>query len=253
MRRWVFIVTLALLAVCCWQPRSAHAQGACTAGCVQWNYGSSSSGTTDSSVLTGVVAGHSIRVWVCSSGSGFTGFTATVGGNAATVGPTVVTGGCGMAGMAVYSNVGAGSITTVVTFTGSSPTCITCTIFVEEWAGDSTTGHDPLDGENAVYVSGSSVSVPCAMTQGTSGDTLEVFYQDSNGTTPAVTPSGYTQAYNFATRFFYYKTGGASGTNTPTFTSGSGSVDNNAVCAGFVQAGSGGGTPPLRSLMGVGR
>ena len=48
---------------------------------------------------------------------------------------------------------------------------------------------------------------------------MEAFFDDLEGVTPTGL-AGYTQAYNFANRYFYYKTSEASGAQNPTLSRG---------------------------------
>jgi hypothetical protein len=121
-RSWLFVVALALLAVCCWQPRSAHAQNSCAASsCVQWGgTGFQSGTTTPGTTVTGVTAGDTLDIYFCGEGPTALG-SVTDNGTAVTVGAVQVNAGPGasLCLVAVSSNVTAGSHVIVINTTGS--------------------------------------------------------------------------------------------------------------------------------------
>lgn len=251
LKRIIPTLLAALVCFVAWHPREAHAT-ACTAGCVQYEQGLTFSGSPPTVTVTGVAAGNSIHVFFCIIGP--TAVTSvTVGGSSATVGSATSLGNSTLCGMAVRSNVSAGSNDAVVNVTGGA--CAACFVWAEEWSGDASSS--PLDAENSTYTAGSSSTpLPCgSISPVSSGDTIEVVLFQADNVAPTDDPSGYSVAFTYSTYIYStYKTSASSGSQNPTFTSGASSVNNSVICAAFVQSG-GPVTPAAGSLMllGVGR
>ena len=232
------------------------ANGACTVGgCIKYYAGTSFSGSTVSSgTLTGVGAGHDLRIFYCGQPNTLVISGVTAQGGSATLGGTTTNTGAGYCGMAYYPNTTTSTTAVVATFTG---TCTSCSIYVEEWAGDATSS--VADGQNAAYVAlggTAGQNLPCGnITTTTAGDTIEVVVEQANGVAPTA-PSGYlaANAYTATAYWSFYTTGAAAGTYNPTPTSGANSFNNYILCGGYVQAGGGPSLPAgSLNLMGVGK
>ncbi len=238
---------LALLFLSC-APQKANAT-ACTGGCIQFNSAFAFSGTTISVTLTGVVAGHNIRVFYCADIGAATGLT--VGGTTATLFATSAAGGGKTCGAGYFANSTSGSVAVVVTV---PPSCGSCAIQAEEWAGDVTSSAG--DGENAQYTAsgGSPTSIPCStgITTTNANDNIEAVMFQAQSIQPT-NPAGFNTAVSNTTWYSAYMSVSATGTYNPTFTSGSLSFDNTNICVAFKSAGGGGPTINSRALLGVGQ
>jgi len=230
------------------------ANGACTVGgCIKYYQGSSFSGSTVSSgTLTGVGAGHDLRIFYCGSPNTLVISGVTAQGGTATLASTTNNAGADYCGMAYYPNTTTSTTAVVATFTG---TCTNCSIYVEEWAGDATSS--VADGQNAAYValgSGAGQNMPCGnITTATAGDTVEVAVYQVQGVAPTA-PSGYLASNAVASWYGFYQTSVAAGTYNPTPTSGASSFNNFILCGGYVVAGGGPSLPAgSLNLMGVGK
>lgn len=231
-------------------------QTACTAGCVNYNTGAAFSGTTLSATLTGVAAGHNIRVWACGQAAttGFTSAVVTIGGTVANQGSVHPVNSLRTCLTAWLGNSAGGSIAASITYVGD--TCANCDLNVEDWPTDLAIANPNDGGNNGAYLSsGGSASLSCGnLVTTNSNDNLEVFYHSPQSVALATPPSGYTLAYNSGPNTYqvYYKTGLSPGTYNPSATIGPSAFDNYIMCAAFESSGAG----PVgsrRSLTGVGQ
>jgi hypothetical protein len=247
-RSWLFVVALALLAVCCWQPRSAHAQNSCAASsCVQWGgTGFQSGTTTPGTTVTGVTAGDTLDIYFCGEGPTALG-SVTDNGTAVTVGAVQVNAGPGasLCLVAVSSNVTAGSHVIVINTTGS---CTSCTTIVPEWAGAI-----PMVSQNgaANNITGATGPQTGGNVTATGAARLETMYTTGGASSGNPTlPSGFSTAIATVAGVTVAFENVSAGTYKPSWTANAGGDDYPIVMNGVFQSG---GTPPLRSLMGVGR
>ena len=240
-----------VLLAAAWPHAQANA-AACTAGCSQVQNTTVFSGTSVSVTLTSVVAGHSVRGLVCYNGP--TAMAMTVGGSSATSGGVAPSGGGYTCSVFNKINVSSGSVVVTGTATG---TCVGCFLFAEEWPDTSTTG--TMDGQNGtyLYVGASGTSIPTgSFTTTGSSDSIEVFLLNIAWLGAATPPSGYATSVNLSTSAGYqsaYITGVSAGSTNPAFVSTAIYTDTWALGAGFTGVTGGGGGPPLRVLMGVGK
>ena len=243
-----------LLALWLTSSAAMAANGACTVGgCIKYYQGSSFSGSTVSSgTLTGVGAGHDLRIFFCGQPNTLVISGVTAQGGTATLAGTTTATGADYCGMAYYPNTTTSTTAVVATFTG---TCTNCSMYVEEWAGDATSS--VADGQNAAYVALSGTAgqnMPCGnITTATAGDTVEVAVFQANAVAPTA-PATYSAANVLSPWWTFYITGAAAGTYNPTPTSGTNSFNNFILCGGYVQAGGGPSLPAgSLNLMGVGK
>lgn len=249
------LALLALLAaVCCWGSHEANAT-ACTVGCVQYVLHNSFSGTTANSTVTGVVAGHGIRVWACLDETGSptgTGIsTLTIGGTSVTPQATASSGDGYICSVSYRANVSSGSNAVNLTINGTA--CTGCTTYAEEWADASTSA---ADGQNATFTTDGTLdtSLPCgSITTSGSNDNVEAILFQADSTAPTSGPAGFTLAYSATTFYAYYNTAVTAGTYNPSYSSASGDYNNHVVCLAITEAGGGGAVTSNRLLMGVGQ
>jgi len=231
------------------------ANGACTVGgCIKYYTGSSFSGSTVSSgTLTGVGAGHDLRIFYCGQPNTLVISGVTAQGGAASLGAITNNAGSAYCGMAYYPNTSTSTTAVIVTFTG---TCSNCAVYVEEWAGDATSS--VADGQNVNYValgSGAGQNLPCGnITTTIANDTIEVLVNQFQSVVPTA-PSGYSAGNAIAGWYSFYLANAAANMYNPTPTSGASSFNNVVFCGGYVQASGGGSNLPAGSinLMGVGK
>lgn len=242
------VLTLLAALAFLWAAPASATTSACTAGCTQYHTNSVFSGTSISVTTSGVVAGHGLHIYYCGQGPTAYG-SVTVNGSAATVGGTTSLGGSNLCGAAFFANAPSGNYSVAVATTGA---CTNCSIWVGEWADSAAA---TLDAMATTYTSGANTNAPCgSMTPATAGDTIDaVIYQPQN-VTPTI-QNGFAASFTSSTNTFgAFKTGAASGVQTPTpFLSGVGSFDNSVMCLAITQPGGGGGSGTFRALLGVGR
>lgn len=235
----LFLLLSLLAALCCWQPQSAQAQTACSAGCTHFNTTFTFSGTTVSTSLTGVTAGNLITALSCFQGPASI-TSLTIGGTSATLFPaTAISNGSGTACQAAsLPNSAGGSITATITY----PTaCSNCFVHIEEWPSSSSTG--VLDADNGTHTNGGATSAPSgSFTTTGSHDLVEAFYNCPQTVAITSVPSGFATSVNTATSngiVTAFETAVAAGAQNPTWTVNA-SCDNYAIAAGFTAAGSSG-------------
>ena len=235
MKKFLLLVALALAL---WNAPALAT--ACTAGCIQYGFNATFSGTTVATTLTGVGSGHTLNVAVLVSPSGNT-FSSLSDGSACTFTGTKVTAGGKDYQLAYCPNTASGSLTITLTV---GTTCTNCNIYVEEWSGDSST---PGDGGNQTYTNGAATSSPSgSITTTGSADRLWTVFFDPDGVAgPPTLPSGYTaanSAVNSSQVWTAYKTSVAAGAQNPTWTSGTSQFDNYVGVEGMKTTGGGGST-----------
>jgi hypothetical protein len=244
-----------LLAFCCWLPGTARAQ-TCSGGCNQVVNGTQS-GAAMTTVITVGTAGDDLRIWTCALGSisvpSIVSLLVDGSSSGVTIGSNLANGGSLFVScsIAVYPNATAATHTIVVTYNQAISNFTLA--LVEEWTGDATTS--VFDGQAATYANlGDSTSAPCgSFTTTVANDSIEAlsFAFAGYGTIP----TGFSNAVvNSPGQQTAYKASNVVGTYNPTYTTNAsgGPADTYIICAAFKPL-SAVTSPPIRSLMGVGK
>lgn len=212
------------------------------------------SGSSVSASLTGVMAGHNIRVALIYSPKTLRLSAISDGTNTYTRG-AATTFGISTMQTAFNPNTPGGAVTVTASFTGG--TLISGAILVEEWSGDATTGQPdgkPIAGFVKSAGKGNRLSVGDIATTGNGSDIWCVMFQ-LQAVAPSV-GSGFTMASHGlagGTIYSEHQVQDKAGTITPDWLSGANSYDNYIGAIAFKpSSGSSGGKRASLALFGVG-